>query len=154
MGYRWITLIRMTPLNGAAETVNLTTGFSIGGSATTALTGTELRYEPITAESETINHELRPSLFGSRPEIALKFEIRDMSHYRVVARILSRLLDPSWKVELSLDNGTTYREVVLADAPKLKPWKGKTVAGMTVTFSVKCRKLIAELPYIESGTAW
>jgi len=154
MGYSWITLMRMTPINGAAETVNLTTGFTLGGVLTTSLSTVNLDYGEMVKESETVNHEQRPSLFGYRPEIGLRFEVRDMSHYRTLARILSRLLSPLWKIELSLDNGTTYREVVIKDGPKLKPWKDKTIAGVRVEFSVQTRKLIPELAYIESGTGW
>lgn len=85
----------------------------------------------------------------------LRFEIADVAtHHPTLAKILSRLIDPYWTVELSLNNGVTYREVVLRKAGYPRPFGDKTIAGFKVEHIVACRELLATYPDIGTGSSW
>lgn len=154
-GYAWVPRARMTPFNGPAVVVDLSAdGFSIANSRTTVLTHIGLDYQPEVERRRTINYDERPLLSGFRGELALRFEVRDMTHYRTVALLASRLMDPGWKVELSLDAGQLYREIVLRRGPTLRPFREKTVAGVRVDLTVATKSTFAELALIEGGARW
>lgn len=77
-----------------------------------------------------------------------------MSFYATIATLASRLMDPYWRVDFSLDNGATYRQIVLRRGPSPEPFQGKTIAGAKFKMTVACKDLIATLPAIGTGTAW
>ncbi|HEY3175682.1 MAG TPA: hypothetical protein VGK94_07970 [Candidatus Polarisedimenticolia bacterium] len=144
----------MTPQDGPAEVVDLTTVFVSGGRTYKVLTDIDLVYEPETEARDTINRRSRPLLLGYRPVITMVFQLNIMSFYAQIAQLASRLMDPYWVVELALDNGATYRQIVLRRAPSPEPFGNKTVAGASFKMTVACRDLIAELSPIATGTAW
>lgn len=155
MGYAWTPKVRTTPLNGIAETIDLTSaGFLISGDVTTVNVQNDLDYEPVQDREETINRDARVTPFGFRPMVKQAFDVKDQSHLRALMKIINRLLDPGWTVELSLDNGATYREVVLSKLNGPTPWRGKTIAGARWEWTLTAVRLIPDLRYHESGTGW
>lgn len=154
-GYTWQTLVRITPKDGPSETINLSTGFLDGGSSRSVLTKAEPRYIERIDAAEDINSAQRPRLRGYECEVMLRFELADVgTHHPTIARIMNRLMSPYWTVELSLNNGVTYREVVLRKAGSPRPFGDKTVAGFKVEHVVVCRELLDTYPDIGSGTTW
>lgn len=155
MGYVHTVKVKMIPDNGAIETVTLTGGFATaGGDVTTVLVENDLTYEPIQDDDETLNRDLRVTSFGFRPEVRLKFDIREQAHLRTVLKIANRCLDPNWRVLLSLDSGSIYREVILRKMKGPEPFKGKTVAGARWELLLGVKTPVPDLRYIEAGTAW
>jgi len=154
-GYLWRTWIRMTPQDGPSETLDLGFIFPGGFTASGVLTAAEPRYREVQDMRETIERRLRPLRFGFRPEVRLRFDIVETDpNAAVLAKIVRRLMDPYWRVELSLDDGRTYREVVLREAPSPEPFGGKTVAGATHELRVIAKEAVRGFPDIRTGTSW
>lgn len=156
-GYRWIVKMRTTPTNGLQEVFDLTDGFAgavAGEGRESQLTNVRLQYREEIEGRETVNVDLRPLMRGYRPEIRLTFQFIEMQHYRILANIMTRLIDPSWKVELSLNNGSTYREVELARAASPRPFRDKTVAGALFELELRATSTVEQFQHIESGTGW
>jgi len=150
MGYAWNVRVRMTPRDGPAEEINLSTVFG-----STLLVMADIRYRPEFERRETINRRARPLRFGIVPEVRLRFELTDyVNHHPTIAKIVRRLLDPYWIVELSLDAGTTYREVWLRDDPGPDALGGKTVAGGRHELRLVVSEPVNNYPDIRSGTSW
>ncbi|HET6373005.1 MAG TPA: hypothetical protein VFG76_06845 [Candidatus Polarisedimenticolia bacterium] len=148
-------LVRITPKDGPVETINLSTGFLDGGSSRSVLTRAEPTYREELEDREDINRASRPLLLGFRPEVALEFQVTKFSaHHPTIAKIQNRLMSSYYRVELSLDNGTTYREVVLKRAASPRAFSGKTVAGAKLELIVETRELISTYPDIGAGTSW
>ena len=145
----------MTPLDGPVETVNLATVFLDAGVTRTVLTKAEPSYEQVREERENINRAMRPLMLGFRPGLALRFDLTSPdSHHPTIAQLITRAMDPYWRVELSLDNGTTYREMTLRRAGSPRPFGGKTVAGFSVEHVFQAKDLISTYPDIKSGSSW
>lgn len=109
MGYSWTPKMRTVPLNGVEEVIDLTSaGFLISGDATTVNVANELDYEPVQDKQETVNRDLHMTPFGFRAMVKQAFDVKDQSHLRNILKIVNRLLDPGWTVELSLDGGASY----------------------------------------------
>lgn len=156
-GYTWHPRVRMTPLNGLPETIDLSTVFFVGSSPASALVSIELKYQEIQSDRETVNRMLRPLNEGFRVGVKLNFSLYDMSaQYFIINKIQNRLQDAGlWTVELSLDSsGAIYRVVVLDKAYSPKPFRGKTVAGAAFTLELLVRDPILQLPDINGGTGW
>ena len=155
-GHIWTPRVRMTPQNGAVETLNLDTGFLLNGFSTSVLTHIDLEYRPVIVERETVNRSKRPLDEGFRPTIKATFQIVDMAlHYPTINRIQNRMRHPLWTVEWALDSGGLfYRVMVLVKPFSPDPFKKKTVAGSKFVMEVEARDPIDEIPDINGGTAW
>ena len=150
-GFEWHPLVRMTPDNGAAEVFDLRTLLT---DASGPVRHT-LRYKDEGSVKEDVNLNLRKIDRGLRPEVTLRCDIATMADHATLATITNRLIRSDWTVELSLDNGTTYREVQLLRVPSPRPFRGKTVAGATFDLSLRCVETIDELPAMTEGvTPW
>jgi len=145
----------MTPGDGDVETLDFTTDFLDGSSPRTVLMRAQPQYPEVQDSRENVLREARPLQIGYLPVVEMEFHVTDMAtHHPLIAQFLSRLMDPYWTVELSLDNGTTYREIVLKRAPSFEPIGGKTVAGARMVMTVQARSPILTYPDIGSGTSW
>ena len=154
-GYTWTVLCRMTPQDGPAEVVNLSTAFTFGGAARSVLVKAEPQYQEESEAREDINLALRPLLLGYRRSLMLTFDVTDpAAHGATIAQILTRSMSPYWTVEFSLNNGTTYVPMVLRRAGSPKPLGGKTPAGFRVEHSWQSRDLTDAYPAIGAGTSW
>ncbi len=154
-GYIWRVLVRYTPRDGVAETVNLSTGFLDGGAARSVLLKTVPRWQAERAQREDINYADRSLHRGLSNEVTLTFEVVDMNaHHPTIALLVTRAADPAWKVDLSLDNGDTYRHVRLARAGEPKPLGGKTIAGARLDHTFRVVDLVDRYPNIGAGTSW
>jgi len=153
-GYIRTVLARLTPDNGLPETVDLSAGFTVNGYSRNVLTKTEVNYADEQEQRQDVNQAAQNLRFGFRPAMKLQFDIRDMSHYTTVAKVASRLMDPGWRVELSLDGGVTYRDIVLTRGPALGPFRGVTRAGVRVTLEVETRDTTDQILPMGAGTLW
>lgn len=148
MGYSWDVQVRMVPLDGAEETLDLMSVMSDASGPNRV----RLRYEPEIEEDENLNYRLVQTRFGYRVEVELFFDIVTMADHENLTTIANRLMDPRWTVYLSLDGGTTERVVLMDRAPSPAPLRGKTTAGARYSLGLQCRDLIDELVPIGSGS--
>lgn len=149
-GYSWSVLCRMTPTNGPEDVEDL----SSAGFGLTVMTKAGLRYREELERRTTINRTERPLLFGFRPELVLRFEMLDMTHYNKIAKIQTRLMDPSWAVEFSLDGGNSYREMELKKAASPLPLRDKTIAGAAFVLEMRSKHTWPDAELIQTGTGW
>lgn len=155
MGYAWTVLVRYTPRDGPVEAVNLSSGFLDGGVARSVLVKTEPRWKENREQRDDINFEDRSLIRGFETDVTLAFDVIDMAaHHPTIAALVSRARDPYWSVELSLDNGTTYRKVRLAKAGHPRSLGGKTIAGARVEHVFRVVELADTYPDIGAGTSW
>lgn len=148
-GYTWTPYFRLTPTDGAVEVVDL----SATGITTPGQLSVDLRHQPVVEKREDVNRRVRPLRLGYRCEATLRFYVGgDMSDAAKLAKVANALLSDAYTVELSLDGGTTYREVWLRDWKGPKPADGKTFAGAEYDLRVECVDLIDEIPAIGSGS--
>lgn len=101
----------------------------------------------------TPNRKIRESYFGARPIVAMRFEIATLTDEAWLADIVSACNRSDARVYLSLDAGTTEREVKLDSKYTRAPLAGKATAGIEVDLVFKAVELIAEVPAIGAG-AW
>lgn len=141
-GYLHDHVLRFTPTNGAPSTLDLATAFSdIGGPVRTGLDYT------LDQETRLDVNRGRSVLFrGFRPTVRMDFEVFTTADQTNFATIVNRLCSPDWTVELSLDGGAIYREVVLDRLDGPTPIAGKSVVGAAYTLTVAAVDLIAEYP--------
>ena len=155
MGYSWSARVRYIPLNGDVEVVDLTTVLvDADGTSRTHLTRHRVTYAEDIEDEENVNRDITQVLFGFRPEVVLTFELDNMTNYRVIARLANKLMNPDIRVQLSLDGGTTYRDVVMKKGPSPTPHRNKTIAGARFDITLTARGVIDELLPIESGSLW
>ena len=154
-GYRWHVVVRYTPRNGFVETFDFTQGFLASGSTVSVLAFNELEYEAELEERVSARFRSHPLRRGFRPRSRMQFDIiRDMSHQADVFRLCERLMEPRWVVELSLNGGSIYREIVSAGSPTVEPIQKKTIAGVRHRVPWEAVDLIRKLRPFASGTAW
>lgn len=141
-GYKWQHKFRCTPDNGAVDTIDVATSFSdLGGPVSTRV--------DYTVDQETLTdvNRGRAVLFrGFRPVVRMDFEVFDTRDQTTFATIVNRLCSDAWTVELSLDGGAIYREVVLDRLDGPNPIRGKTVVGASYSLTVAAVDLISEYP--------
>ena len=149
-GYRWYVQVRITPPNGAAETIDLMTDLTrVPGLGPAQV---ELEYTVQRKDRQDINRRLRSRIDGVRPTVTLTIEAGgDMADSAIVARILNALLDREKAVELTLDGGTAWREVELSKFKGPTPNRGKTFAGCRWEITLLGVDLLTEIPDLMQG---
>lgn len=150
MSYQWQPLVRITPDNGAVETIDLRTGMTYLGRPVKCAP----KWTPATEMREDVNRSARVRVDGVRIDVEFDFDIggTSMADHEVLSRIVNTLLAQSALVELSLDNGATYREVVLLKYTGPDPFRGKTIAGARFQLDLRCVDLVDEVAPIRSGS--
>jgi len=145
-GYRWRAMIKTVPSNGPEEVFDLKTLLTDGNGPLRCIP----RYQDLADEHETLNRTLRRVEFGMRPEVRMHFEIMTMADQAHLATIVERLMRPDYDVQLSLDQGLTYRSVVLSRIPDPQALRGKTIAGAELELGLRCKSPIDRIPALLS----
>lgn len=154
-GYRFAPRFRLVPENGIESEIDLSTAFlDAAGATRTFLTGARVEYPEDKSSSLDVNRELQLIAFGFRPEATLTFMLTNLQGYRVIAEIVNRLMDPTWRVYLSMSGGSNYREVHLVRRTGPVPIRDKTLAGARFDLVVQTVGLIDQLYPIEQGGWW
>lgn len=150
MGYAFRTKFRIVPETGTEETIDLQTAIA----KTRGPISVKPKYTPDVDTEETVNRSAVQQKFGWKVEVEIDFEILgDMSDHVPLVRILNALMRPDHAVYLSLDNGTTYRRVLLTGLKGPDTIKGRSHAGAKYEITLRCTELVTELVPIGSG-AW
>lgn len=145
MGYSWRVWFRLTP----GGTKDLRTLMSWAGGPTNV----EVNYVPIMERRETVTRNVNVINFGFRVQVGLRFAVGgNMADHTAIRDIVNGLVDPAVKVELSLDNQTTYREVEMRRYDGPDPFDGKTIAGAWYRIEVETTAPIATIPAVGSGS--
>lgn len=148
-GYAYHGLVRITPENGAARVLDLRSEFrDAQGQART-----RVDYEFEAEDYEDVNRRLRRTAFGFRVEVRLSFDILTTADHAALADIVSALASTD-TVELSLDAGFVYREVVMTDAPSPRPFRNKTYIGARHDLRLECVELLDEMPTMNTEGGW
>jgi len=149
MGYRWQPRIRVRPQNGVTYTVDLTTLSYVKTPAQVA----------VSPEAELDQRKdvdrVRSILFrGWHHAIRLEFIIGDtMADHATLVGILNALARPEdYDVDLSLDAGATWRQVILHGYSGLEPLGGKTHVGAQVRLDLDTKNPDSELVPVGTGT--
>ncbi len=149
-GYAWWPMVRITPANGPAVVRDLKSDLStIPGTGPTKVA---VKHAPQIKQRQDVNDAERPLLKGFRVDVELTFEVADeMLDHDILAEIASACLDQDQIVELSMDGGLTYREVVLTEYRGPDPINGKMYVGAKYELNFRCRELVQDIPAIGMG---
>jgi len=146
MSFRWSVKFRLTPLNGLPKTIALdaTTLPDCRGPLIIHPT-----YEPEDDVTEDVLRCMRGRLFGWRCRVELGFAVKSMQTQAVLAELRDALIDQETRVEMSLDGGATYREVLATGGFSPDRFNGKWTAGAAYAMTIVVKDLLAGLPRIE-----
>lgn len=137
-------IFRVSPPAGPQYVVDLT--------AYRHVTICQPRPSPVIIEKQTINYGVRTSIRGVQMSVVLTFEwvtpSADEADFK--GKVLDRAFDGS-TLELSLDNGVVYREVVLAQQFDQVNMAGKNV-GIILSTLWKCKEMIDTVPVVGAGS--
>lgn len=145
-GYTRYALLRMVPLTGEAETLDLMLAFSdLGG---------PVRIEEshvLDNDSRTdINRRLASRLFGWRHKMRCVFQIFDMTDQGYITTIMNRAADDEWTFYLSIDGGDSEEEVRVTAYDGPDALSRKTVIGAEYSVTFESVDLLTEIPYIDT----
>ncbi len=107
--HSWSPKFRVTPVGGNAYEVSV--------AAYDAMTVCRPRPVPLPLEQETINLDIITTRRAVRlfVDMVFEFDTPSANEAELVTMVLNPHFEDDAVVELSLDNGTIYREVVLSD---------------------------------------
>jgi len=145
MPYSYTPKMRVTPPAGAATTYDLSTWAYISRQ--------EVRDAPVASEKEMLDLTVEQTRYGFRRTVGLtaEFPVGSSSNETDFMTIIRRAVDDEYTVELSLDNGTTYREVVLSEY-SAEDMEGKKIGRIyRTTWTVKA---LQEQPVAVLGGSW
>ena len=149
MSYEYHPMIRVTPLNGAAFVRDLRDQFADASGPTR----TRVDYDFMQEDYDDINKVRRRTPFGIRCEVRLRFTIVDVEEHAALAEIVTALMGDA-TVELSMDGGFTYREVIMSRAPQPRPLARKTIIGAQHEIRLECVELLTEMPSMTVQGGW
>jgi len=142
-GYKRDIVMRLVPKNGGETVYWFEDQLTDAGGHTRCT----VRYPETMTMREDINRNLRPVIFGVRPEVDIECQIATMADQAFLAGIEDALLRPrEYQVFLSLDGGVVEREVVLASGSMPDPLRGKTYVGARFQLSLRCKSMIDRKP--------
>lgn len=143
MAHTYSPRFRVTPMAGpAATTVLSTMSWNIKA---------QPMYEPIANQHEIIDRSMEQTRYGYRCRVALDFEFETPSTDETsLASILTSAEDDNQMIELSLDGGTTYREVLLEEFNQ-EALDGKNI-GIAVQSVWVCKDILTTKPAVGSGS--
>jgi hypothetical protein len=150
VAYEYHHLIRTRPDNGSATTYDLRDEFSDASGPV----ATRPTYKHEADDWEDVNRVLRQRDYGFRATVALTFDIATVADHAALATIVTALARSDFAVDLSLDNGTTWREVRMKKAPSPRPWRGKTTGGARYQLLLECVDLLASMPAQNATGGW
>lgn len=142
-GTRWWPIFRVTPTDGApwefdtrSDLATIAGVFSIAGP----------NYKLLQDAEEDVLRDLQPINHGWRCELTLEYMVtQDMVDHDLWIRLINALRDREHNtVELSLDQGQTYRVVDMIGDATESPVAGRTFAGLYGRLPLRTRSLIQE----------
>ena len=144
MSHAWYPKFRLTPPAGALLSYDLTT-YSYVVQRT-------VQDEPLFEEMEMLDRSVDQTRYGWRRSAVLAFEFVTPSsdETALVESIITYALDDAWSVELSMDNGTTYREVLLSSFSR-QPLADKNI-GVRIETLWTVKDMMTALTKIGSGS--
>ena len=146
-GYDHHHFIRLRPSDGAASEIDLREALTDAGGPVR----TTLRYDYEADDWEDVNRSRRQRKYGFRADVRLEFDVVDMADHRTLAKIASAAMADGMTIDLSLNGGATYREVLVTRAPSPRPFRGKTFAGAKFRIDFEAVELLDELPTLDAG---
>ena len=144
MAHAYSVIFRLTPPAGPQTTIN--------ASAMSFLSVAQPRLEAVFTEQELIDRSIAVTPYGYRCMVDMEFQFPTPStdETSLADNLITRAMDDDWTIELSLDGGTTYREVVLTGFSQ-EPMGGKNI-GVVQSMTWVCSGLLDEKPSVESGS--
>jgi len=144
MAHTYYPKFRMTPPAGAQLTYDLTSYSYVTGNVVTD--------DALFEEMEMLDRSVQQTRYGFRRSAVLTFEFPTESsdETELAEDILTFAMNDEWVVELSMDNGTTYREVVLSSFSR-QPLVDKNI-GVRVETVWTCVDILEDLKKIGTGT--
>lgn len=149
-GYAYYPLVRVTPDNGWPTIYDLRAAFSDARGPERS----RLRYRQIEDGYEDVNHRARQTTFGFRVRVQLWFVIVTTEDHATLAAICTALNNRHKTVELSLDGGTTYRQIILDQAPSPRALRNKTYVGARHELRVETVDPIDDFPTMTATGGW
>jgi hypothetical protein len=143
-GYAWFPKFRINSADGPPVVVDLRNDLLVapGAGPSQIEIELELDQEPF----KNVNKQLKPLTSGVRPVVKFSaVDAGEMGDSLVILQILNALINPSATVDLSMDDGQVWRQVVLTEKPVFTPNAGKPAAGCTWKFVVSAVDLITEI---------
>lgn len=146
--YSWLPVMRFVPQAGVEEYLSIYEAFP--GTAGPVKVNADHVPEMETRLDATRRTQVRG--FGFRPVCAMTFEVVDSAEQVYLSAMVTRLMaTDDWTCYLSLDDGQTYRQVVLSKWTGPDPIRGKTFAGSTYTLTMRGVDLLEEVPLLGLG---
>jgi hypothetical protein len=144
----WFPVVRVTPANGEPVI------YDIGVGLVWLMQPLRVRIDaqPDIERREDINRKRHDYVRGFRPRVRIEIAASDdLADAETITAILNAFASGS-TVELSLDGGAVYREVMLRDFAGPEPLGGKWFAGVVYELDFECAELISEL--ISPAMGW
>lgn len=107
IGYSYHPLIKITPTDGAAKTLDLREEFRDAKGQTR----TRVEYDLEADDYTDVNYRERLTKHGIRVNVRMRFAILQQADHASLAEIVTALAQTGTVVELSLDAGSTFREI-------------------------------------------
>ena len=148
MGYARYAHLRMVPLNGAEETVDMMTAFSDAGGPTQIDETFALDNE----RSADINRRMRSRAFGYRWNVQMRFVIANADDTYYINQFAERAARDDWTLYLTVDAGATEHEVILRRFNGPTKLGGKTFVGAQYDMAWEGVELFDAPPALSSAT--
>jgi len=140
-GYTWTHKCKLVPSDGVDEVIAIASAFTdLEGPSRTKV---DVRHEQETRTD--INHIKHQDHFGFRYRLTVRFEILDLTDHANLVQIMNAFADEHTQVFWSLDDGETYYEVNVLDAPSPRPIRNVTAVGATFDLKMETAELIDEM---------
>lgn len=144
VGHTYTPIFRITPWAGIQSTINV--------AAYQWLRLCQPSYAAIVLDKETVNRNVRQTRFGYRCTVTMEFVFPTPSSNEttLAQQLLTLFANDQTTVELSLDNGTTYRVVHLSDYQQAVPDEKNVALRETMLFT--CAGILESKPAVGSGS--
>lgn len=149
-GFQYHVQVRINPTNGADEVLDLV------DLLTDAMgpTNESVDYRADMGARETVNRRIEVARYGFRPRVLLTCQILKMDDEATIKKILNAFAAFDVRVFLSMDNGTTEREVYLRRVRGPKPLGKKTGIGVEWRLDLETVAPLTELVASDGAGAW
>ena len=148
-GYEFLPLVRIKPSTGNEVTLDLGRGLTDVPRPLSARLSWGYDIEKRVAASK----KLRPRRKGMRPVVTVTLLAAGaMADTAVVAQIVNAALNDTITTEISLDNGTVWREMLLTKFEGPTPTQNKSRAGATFVLEFTAVDVVWEAPALASGS--
>jgi hypothetical protein len=144
MAHTFYPKFRLTPPAGPQLSYDLT--------AYQWVTANIVQDDALFTETEMLDRSTEQTRYGWRRTAVLNFDFPTPSsnETEIAESILSKAMDDEWLIELSMDNGTTYREVVLSSFSRTQMADKNIGVNLSTVWTVK--DMMTSLTKIGSGS--